>query len=98
MNDEQRRQYLESYRQDKEKGSPFFPDILAKDAVVSLLAFMVLVGLAFFIGAPLEDRADPNRTASSPKPLWSFLFLFQLLNYFPGKLEVVGEEVPLRFG
>ena len=90
MNDEQRRQYLESYRRDKERGPPFFPDILAKDAVVSLLVFMVLVGLAFFVGAPLEDRADPNATAYTPKPEWYFLFLFQLLKYFPGKLEVVG--------
>jgi mono/diheme cytochrome c family protein len=42
------------------------------------------------IGAPLEARANPADTSYTPRPEWYFLFLFQLLKYFPGKLEVVG--------
>lgn len=90
MNEEERREYLEQYKKDKEKGVPFFPDILFKDAVISLVIFIALVALAYFVGAPLEPRADPADTSYTPRPEWYFLFLFQLLKYFPGSLEVIG--------
>lgn len=93
MNEKERQAYLEQYSQDKKKGVPFFPDILFKDAVASLLVFFVLVALAYFIGAPLEPRADPADTSYTPRPEWYFLFLFQLLKYFPGNLEVLGVVV-----
>lgn len=90
MNEQERKQYLEQYKKDKEKGVPFFPDILFKDAVISLVIFIALVALAYFVGAPLEPRADPADTSYTPRPEWYFLFLFQLLKYFPGSLEVIG--------
>lgn len=90
MNEKERQEYLEQYKKEKEKGVPFFPDILFKDAVVSLVIFIVLIVLAYFVGAPLEPRADPADTSYTPRPEWYFLFLFQLLKYFPGNLEVVG--------
>src|SRR5512147_2727969 len=90
MNDEEKKAYLEKYNEEKKKGVPFFPDIIFKDAVVTLIVFIILVSLAYFIGVPTEARADPNDTTYTPRPEWYFLFLFQLLKYFPGKLEVVG--------
>ncbi|MBS1249522.1 MAG: Cbb3-type cytochrome c oxidase subunit FixP [Chloroflexi bacterium] len=93
MNEKEKKTYLEQYKKDKEKGVPFYPDILFKDAVVSLLIFLVLAALAYFIGAPLEERANPSDTSYTPKPEWYFLFLFQLLKYFPGELEVVAVVV-----
>jgi mono/diheme cytochrome c family protein len=90
MNEEEKRQYQEQYRAQKEKGRPFYPDILFKDAIVALGVLLVLIALAYFVGAPLEARADPNDTGYTPRPEWYFLFLFQLLKYFPGALEVVG--------
>jgi quinol-cytochrome oxidoreductase complex cytochrome b subunit len=86
MNDQEKRDYLEGYQAKKAKGRPFFPDILFKDAVVSLFVLLVLVALSYFVGAPLESRANPNDAAYTPRPEWYFLFLFQLLKYFPGKL------------
>ncbi len=77
----------------KEKGVPFFPDILFKDAVVALIVFIILVALAYFVGSPLEERANPADTNYTPRPEWYFLFLFQLLKYFPGELEVIGVVV-----
>ena len=53
MNEKEKQEYLERYHQAKEKGLPFFPDIIFKDAVVSLLVFLILVALAYFVGAPL---------------------------------------------
>src|SRR3972149_2770825 len=90
MKEKEKQEYLEQYQKAKEKGLPFFPDILFKDAVVSLLVFLILVALAYFLGTPLEAQAAPADTTYTPRPEWYFLFLFQLLKYFPGQLEVVG--------
>jgi mono/diheme cytochrome c family protein len=90
MNEQEKQEYLEKYDEAKKKGIHFFPDAIYKDAIISLLIFLLLVGLAFFLGAPLEERADPADTTYTPKPEWYFLYLFQLLKYFPGNLEVVG--------
>ena len=90
MNDKEKQEYLERYKHAKEKGVPFFPDIIFKDAVVVLVIFLILVALTYLIGAPLEARADPADTTYTPRPEWYFLFLFQLLKYFPGNLEVLG--------
>ena len=90
MKEQDRKAYDEEYHREKEKGVPFFPDILFKDAVVSLIIFIILIALAYFVGAPLEARANPGDTTYTPRPEWYFLFLFQLLKYFPGQLEVIG--------
>ena len=93
MNEKDKEEYLEGYKKAKEKGVPFFPDIVFKDALAALLVFLILVALAYFVGSPLEDRANPADANYTPKPEWYFLFLFQLLKYFPGALEVIGVVV-----
>lgn len=93
MNEKEKKEYLEKYKKAKEKGVPFFPDIIYKDAVVSLVVFLILVALAYFVGVHVEERADPTDANYTPKPEWYFLFLFQLLKYFPGNLEVIGAMV-----
>ena len=90
MDAKDKQEYLERYRKAKEAGVPFFPDILFKDAIIVLLIILILVALAYFLGAPLEARANPADTSYTPRPEWYFLFLFQLLKKFPGQLEVVG--------
>lgn len=93
MKEQEKQQYLEDYKKKKEKGVPFFPDILFKDALVGLILLLVLIALAYFLGAPLEERANPSDTTYLPRPEWYFRFLFQLLKYFPGNLEVLGVVV-----
>jgi mono/diheme cytochrome c family protein len=90
MNENEKQKYLEEYAEEKKKGVPFFPDIIFKDTVIAFIVFILLIVLAYFIGAPLEARANPADATYTPRPEWYFLFLFQLLKYFPGKLEVVG--------
>lgn len=90
MNKEEKKKYLEGYKEAKEKGVPFFPDIIFKDAIISLVIFIILVALAYFVGVKMDARANPADTTYTPRPEWYFLFLFQLLKYFPGKLEVIG--------
>jgi mono/diheme cytochrome c family protein len=86
---EERRAYLEKYEEEKKKGLPFWPDIIFKDTVAAFVIFIALVALAYFVGASLEEIADPSDTTYTPRPEWYFLFLFQLLKFFPGNLEVV---------
>ena len=93
MNEQEKKKYLDEYKKEKEKGVPFFPDIIFKDTIGALVVFIILASLAYFAGAPLEARANPADTTYTPRPEWYFLFLFQALKYFPGKLEVVGAMV-----
>jgi len=93
MNEQEKQKYQEEYKKEKEHGVPFFPDIIFKDALASLLIFGVLAALAYYFGAPLEPRANPADTAYTPRPEWYFLFIFQSLKYFPGKLEVIGAVI-----
>ncbi len=85
--------YLARYDELKKQGESFFPYTVFKDSLASLVVFLILVALAVFVGAPLEERADPGNTAYVPRPEWYFMFLFQMLKYFPGDLEWVGVVV-----
>jgi quinol-cytochrome oxidoreductase complex cytochrome b subunit len=68
MNEQEKKSYLEKYKKAKEKGVPFFPDIIFKDTVATLIVFLILVALAYFVGAPVEARANPNDTNYTPRP------------------------------
>ncbi len=93
MNEEQKAQYKERYLQAKQKGVKFWPDIIYKDLLVSFALFLLLIGLAIFIGVAQEPKADPNDTAYVPRPEWYFLFLFEFLKFIPGSIEWVGTVV-----
>ena len=88
--------YGTAYAATKRAGVRFWPDIIAKDIVVSLLVVLVLLGLAVAFGAPLEAPADPTDNAYVPRPEWYFLPFYQLLKLFPGSLEsTIAVGVPL---
>jgi menaquinol-cytochrome c reductase cytochrome b/c subunit len=89
MNEEDKQHYLEHYKEKKQNGELFWPHSIAKDAVVSLAIFIILVSLAVLLGVPNEPPANPSDTSYIPRPEWYFLWAFQLLKYFPGKLEGV---------
>ncbi len=93
MDEELKQRYKEKYTQAKQKGVKFFPDIIYKDLLVAFGLFILLIGLAVFVGVENEPKADPNDTSYIPRPEWYFLFLFQLLKYFPGQIEWIGTAV-----
>jgi mono/diheme cytochrome c family protein len=82
-------QYWREYDEAKKEGHSFFPDHVAKDAVMSLVAVLVILGLATFAEAPLGDKADPSVQVFSPRPDWYFFFLFQILHWFTNSNTVV---------
>ncbi|OQY27864.1 MAG: hypothetical protein B6I38_09710 [Anaerolineaceae bacterium 4572_5.1] len=93
MNEEQKITYKQRYTQAKQKGVSFWPDIIYKDLLMTFGIFLFLVGLAAFVGVPLDPKADPSDSNYIPRPEWYFLFLFEFLKYVPGKLEWVGTIV-----
>jgi len=93
LNEKEKRQYLEEYQEAKTRGVQFFPDIIFKDMVVAGLILVALISLIVTIGIPIESRADPTDASYLPRPEWYFLWVFELLKYFPGSLEVVATVV-----
>jgi quinol---cytochrome c reductase cytochrome c subunit, bacillus type len=93
VNEEQKKLYKDKYSQEKQKGVKFWPDIIYKDLVITLALFIILVILATWIGVAQEPKADPSDSTYVPRPEWYFLFLFQMLKYFPGSLEWLGTTV-----
>ena len=93
MEEDRKEHYNERYTAEKDKGVKFFPDIIYKDMIVAFGIFIVLIGLAAFIGVAVEPPADPNDSTYIPRPEWYFLWLFQLLKYFPGQIEWIGTAV-----
>lgn len=83
------RRYLEL----KNLGKSFFPYVVFKDILAIVLVFAGLVTLSLYAGIHLETLADPTDTTYNPRPEWYFLFLFELLKYFPGSLEIVAVVV-----
>jgi quinol-cytochrome oxidoreductase complex cytochrome b subunit/mono/diheme cytochrome c family protein len=86
----------------------FWPKQVLFDAIGCLVLLTIVLGFVIhwdFAGLwtgnlPLEHRgaelgapSDPSEQYSAARPEWYFLFLFQLLKYFPGSSEVIGAIV-----
>ena len=69
---------------------PFWPDQVFKDAVTGTAVFFLLIVLTVFLPPAYTGLADPLDTSYIPQPEWNFLFLYEALKYFEGKLEPVG--------
>jgi ubiquinol-cytochrome c reductase cytochrome b subunit len=70
----------------------FWPKQVLYDSIFFAIALAAIFALARKGGAPLEAPADPASNFIA-RPEWYFLFLFQLLKYFEGPLQVVGTVV-----
>ena len=72
----------------------FYPSFLFKEIIAMMVIFiLVAIVLAAFFPVGLADPADPTDNLYVPKPEWYFMFLYQLLKYFPGKLEAIATVV-----
>ena len=70
----------------------FFPKQVAMEAAFGFVLIAFLFIVAVRVGAPLEAPADPASNFIA-RPEWYFLFLFQLLKYFEGPMQVVGTVI-----
>ncbi len=71
----------------------FYPRQVFKDTVAVFVAFATMFTLAIVAKAPLGRLADPTDTTFIPRPEWYFQFLFQLLKYCEGPLELFATVV-----
>jgi ubiquinol-cytochrome c reductase cytochrome b subunit len=73
----------------KRKTQPFWPNQLFLDVLAMTVCAAVLIGLTIKThGAELFAPADPASNFVA-RPEWYFLFLYQLLKYFEGPLQIV---------
>jgi ubiquinol-cytochrome c reductase cytochrome b subunit/menaquinol-cytochrome c reductase cytochrome b/c subunit len=79
VNQAEKEVYLRDYSTLKNQGKPFFPYIVAKDAMMAVIVMGVIVFLAIYFGAELGPKADPTTTTYVPRPEWYFFFLFEVL-------------------
>ncbi len=79
MNQAEKEQYLREYSTLKNQGKPFFPYIVAKDALMAVIVMIVIIFLALMFGAELGPKVDPTTTTYVPRPDWYFFFLFEVL-------------------
>ncbi len=69
---------------------PFWPDVAWR-----MILLVLVVGVALWVSAGifpkgLGSAADPlNKAHYIPEPAWYFFGVYQLLKYFPGKLDIV---------
>jgi len=72
----------------KREGHPFWPNAAWRDVVFGVAVIVVLVALAWIVGAPhLSQPADPTILQAEPRPDWYLLWYFALLALTPPKLE-----------
>ena len=73
----------------KKKTQRFWPNQLFLDVAAMAICAALLIGLTFKThGAELFAPADPASNFVA-RPEWYFLFLYQLLKYFEGPLQIV---------
>jgi quinol-cytochrome oxidoreductase complex cytochrome b subunit/mono/diheme cytochrome c family protein len=73
---------------------PYWPAQTFKNRAFLAVVVGVMVALVLIErGAPLDAPADPSSSDYPARPEWFFLFLFQMLKHFPGRLEWVGSIV-----
>lgn len=77
-----------------DKAENYYPSFLLKEMIMMIFVFIfVAIILAVYFPVGLEDPADPTDNLYIPKPAWYFMAFYQLLKYFPGKLETIATAV-----
>ncbi|MBX6352859.1 MAG: c-type cytochrome [Thermoflavifilum sp.] len=75
---------------------PFLPNFLLKEWIVGAVFLLAFILWVWFNPVDLGPRANPDDTSFIPVPDWYFLFLYQILKYYPGQYIVFGTVlVPL---
>lgn len=67
----------------------FYPDYLAEVIVSMLVAFEVMLIVALLLPPAIGRQIDFTKQFE-PRPEWYFLWLFELVGYFPGSTAVIG--------
>ena len=72
------------------KTARFYPDQIFKSAIAFLIIFTGITLMAVFIDPPLEQIAMTPDPSYIPRPDWYFMWLYKMLTFFSGQMEIVG--------
>lgn len=75
-----------------ERGKKFYPDYLFEIMVVNLATLEIVLVLSYVFASATGRPVDFSRNFL-PLPEWYFLFLYELLKYFPGDSAFIGVMV-----
>lgn len=79
----------------QEKG--FYPDYLIEIIFVIFMVIEAVIVLAM-VYPPVIGRSIDFTSGFQPKPEWYFLWLYQLVRYFPGRSAFIGTIlIPMLF-
>jgi quinol-cytochrome oxidoreductase complex cytochrome b subunit len=70
----------------------FYPDYLIEILLVIFLLVELVAALALLYPPAIGRQIDFS-APFSPKPEWYFLWLYQLIRYFPGNWIIIGTTV-----
>lgn len=77
------------------KDTKFYPDYVVEILFVVFIAIELVLILAFLYPQPIGRQIDFS-ARFQPRPEWYFLWLYQLVRYFPGKTAFIGTAlIPL---
>lgn len=86
-----RRHGLTAKKPLRKPDAPFWPDQVFCDVVACLAVLAAVVFLTVWThGAGLGAPADPAEQYEAARPEWYFMFLFELLKYFPASKTFLG--------
>lgn len=89
-----RRHGLTAKEPKRRPDAPFWPDQVLKDSVACLAVLAAVLFLTLKNhGAGLSAPADPAENYAAARPEWYFMFLFELLKWFPGRTEIIGAMI-----
>ncbi|MBF0330019.1 MAG: hypothetical protein HQL10_12745 [Nitrospirae bacterium] len=74
------------------KEKKFYPDYLSEIIFVVLIAFELLLVIALTCPPPVGRQIDFTKSFQ-PLPEWYFLWIYQLIRYFPGNAIFVGAVI-----
>ncbi len=76
---------------------PFWPHYVLSEFIAWYVLFGILIALAAFFPAGLEEKADPFKTPEHVKPEWYFLAVYQFLKV-ASIFSFLGSEAPRLIG
>jgi ubiquinol-cytochrome c reductase cytochrome b subunit len=82
--------YREFYAKLKARGKTYWPNVISREALVTLIVIAGITALAFFLGPKGPDaRPDPTAVRVVPKPDWFHLWYYALVWIKPRGAEAL---------
>lgn len=81
----------------EKKFLPFWPHYVMSELIAWYIVLVILIILAAFFPASLEDKADPFKTPDHVKPEWYFLSVYQFLKV-SSVFSFLGPDAPRLIG